>query len=265
MSLLRQVIRTVRGPKCHVTPEERAWVEGRMLWLGKQFGSEPIRRTPLDPTSELLPRKWDASYAAGADLFERLCSFMLVDRASIQLDFYSSSESDEKGSDAAGERHSSGPAGLYVHQQTEEQGRQKCLIALQEENLKYPDRLAATICHELAHALLLGSGRLSPDEQDGEYLTDLLTVYFGAGIFTANAAFQFGQWQSHSHHGWRASRQGYLSEPLYGYALAAFSWYRGDLKAEWRKCLRQNIEYYFSDSMHFLTTTSDTGLPFNGA
>ena len=58
---------------------------------------------------------------------------------------------------------------------------------------------------------------------------------------------------------------GYLSEQLFGYALACYSWYRGDLKAIWRKHLRQNIEYYFDESMHFLAATKDTTVPFNGA
>lgn len=265
MRLLRQLSRKLHGPQCHVLPQEKAWVDRRMAWLKEQFGPDPIRRTPLDPTSDLLPKKWDASYTAAADLFNRLSSFMLVDPATLQLHFYSSSQSHEKGSDYAGESHSSGPAGLYGHSPTEERQPRKHVIALEEEGLRFPARLAATICHELAHALLLGDGRLKRDEQDGEPLTDLLTVYFGAGIITANAAFQFSQWQSGTRQGWQASRQGYLSEQLYGYALASFSWYRGDMEAKWRQHLRENIEYYFSDAMHFLATTSDTTLPFNGA
>lgn len=265
MSIIRQLSRKLKGPRCHVSPDEKAWVERRMLWLNQQFGPAPIRRTPLDPTSELLPKKWDASYDAGADLFNRLCTFMLVDPATLHLHFYSNSETHEKGSDRAGESHSSGPAGLYYAPQQERQESRKRIIALEEEGLRHPPSLAATICHELAHVHLLGGNRLQPDEQDGEPLTDLLTVYFGAGILTANAAFQFSQWQSATHQGWNARRQGYLSEQLYGYGLACFSWYRGDRDARWRKHLRQNIEYYFSDSIHFLTTTSDTVLTFNGA
>jgi hypothetical protein len=96
-------------------------------------------------------------------------------------------------------------------------------------------------------------------------LTDLLTVYFGAGILTANAVFQFSQWQDGNVGGWNVSRQGYLSEPLFGYALACFSWYRGDVVAPWRRHLRENIAYYFDDSMHFLSTTWDTAIPFDGA
>ncbi len=112
---------------------------------------------------------------------------------------------------------------------------------------------------------LLADQRIRRDEEDSEPLTDLLTVYFGAGILTANAKFQFNQWQDGRRYGWSANSQGYLSEALYGYSLACFSWYRGDVEAAWRKYLRENIAYYFDDSMHFLSTTRETSVPFDGA
>jgi hypothetical protein len=261
MSILGNLSRKLKGPRCHVTADQKIWVERRMLWLKDQFGPQPIRRAPLEPTPEFLPNKWDSSYDAGADLFNRLCTFMLLDPAQINLHFYSSAESHKKDSPYAGELQSSGPAGLYAGPKTQ----QKHTIALVEEGLRQPAQLAATICHELAHVHLLGADRIKRDEEDCEPLTDLLTVYFGVGILTANSAFQFSQWQSGTRYGWNASTQGYLSEPVYGYALACFSWLRGERKPKWQKHLRQNIEYYFSDALHFLATTSDTTLPFDGA
>jgi hypothetical protein len=93
----------------------------------------------------------------------------------------------------------------------------------------------------------------------------LLTVFFGADIFTANSAFQFGQWQTNTHQGWRATWQGYLSEQLFGYALACYSWYRGELSPPWQRFLRSYILYYFDDALHFLASTRDTTVPFNAA
>jgi len=261
MSILRQLARKIHGPRCHLAPEEKAWVERRMIWLKEQFGSGPIRRAPLDPASDLLPKTWDASYEAGDDLFKRLCGFMLVDPERLRLQFYAKSETHQIGSAYAGESHSSGPAGLYVAREDDP----KLVIAVEGTALRRPASFAATICHELAHVHLLGDQRITRDEEDCEPLTDLLTVYFGVGVLTANAAFQFSQWQDHSRQGWNASRQGYLSEALFGYSLACFSWYRGDLEAPWRKHLRQNIAYYFDDSMHFLSTTRDAAIAFDGA
>jgi hypothetical protein len=261
MGVFRQLARKIHGPRCHLETDEKAWVDRRMIWLREQFGSKPIRRAPLDPSSQLLPKKWDGSYEAGEDLFRRLCEFMLVDPVRLHLEFYSQSESHETGSAYAGETHSSGPAGLYHDLQNSE----KLIIAVEESGLLRPASLAATICHELAHVHLLADQRIGRDEEDCEPLTDLLTVFFGAGILTANSAFQFSQWQDGSMQGWNVSRQGYLSEALFGFSLACFSWYRGDVKAEWQKHLRENIAYYFEDSMHFLSTTRETTIPFDGA
>ena len=261
MGMFRQLARKIHGPRCHLEADEKAWVEKRMLWLREQFGSKPIRRVPLDPTSQLLPKKWDCSHEAGADLCRRLCDFMLVDPLRLHLRFYSKSESHITDSAYAGETHSSGPAGLYHHPTDS----QKVVIAVEESGLLRPASLAATICHELAHVHLLADGRIRREEEDCEPLTDLLTVFFGSGILTANAAFQFSQWQDGRRQGWNVSRQGYLTEALFGFSLACFSWYRGDVEAPWRKHLRENIAYYFDDSMHFLSTTRETAIPFDGA
>ena len=261
MSIFRRLAQNLHGPRCHLEADEKAWIERRLIWLKEQFGPEPMRRAPLDPTSPLLPKKWDASYEAGADLFQRLCGFMQVDPARVQLDFYSKDELHEVGSPHAGALESSGPAGLYY----DTQNNQKLTIALEESGLVRPASLAATICHELAHVHLLADQRIARDEEDSEPLTDLLTVYFGAGILTANSAFQFNQWADGKMQGWNASRQGYLTEAQFGFSLAGYSWYRGDNAAVWRKHLRENIAYYFDDSMHFLSTTRDTPIPFDGA
>ena len=186
---------------------------------------------------------------------------MLVDPARLHLQFYSKTESHDVDSAYGGESHSSGPAGLYH----DPQDSQKLVVALEESGLLRPAALAATICHELGHVHLLADHRIEREEEDCEPLTDLLTVYFGAGILTANAAFHFSQWQSGQRGGWNVSRQGYLTEALFGFSLACFSWYRGDAQAAWQKHLRENIAYYFEDSMHFLSTTRDTSIPFDGA
>jgi len=261
MSLLHNIARRLRGPNCHLLPEQKAWVEDRMLWLLTQFGAGPIRRSPLSPASDLLPRKWDRSEEAGADLFRRLCTFMLLDPARLELNFYSCRETHNLESAYAGESTRSGPVGLFIHPKD----RQRLVIALEDSGFEDPAALTATICHELGHVHLLADHRIQPDTPDSEPLTDLLTVFFGAGIFTANSVFQFSQWQSHSHQGWRASRLGYLSEELFGYALAAYAWYRGELAPSWQTHLRSNILYYFDDSLHFLSTTRETKVPFNAA
>ncbi len=98
--------------------------------------------------------------------------------------------------------------------------------------------LVATIAHELGHVHLLGDGRISADEEDHEPLTDLLTVFLGVGIFPANSVIRDVNWHSGNMEGWSISRQGYLTAPMFAYALALFAYIRGEYKASWSKHLR---------------------------
>jgi hypothetical protein len=185
---------------------------------------------------------------------------MMIEPSRVELHYYSEAEPIEV-IPGFYESERSGPAGLFIHPQD----NRRLIIALDITGLEHPAVLAATLCHELAHVHLLADKRIVQETEDGEPLTDLLVVYFGAGILAANAAFQFTQWQAGQQAGWSASRLGYLSEPLFGYALACYAWYRGETAPPWQKHLRENIAYYFEDSMHFLSTTRNTSIPFDGA
>jgi hypothetical protein len=79
-----------------------------------------------------------------------------------------------------------------------------------------------------------------------EPLTDLLTVFLGLGVFTANSAFCFEQFTGVSSQGWSTHRQGYLSEEMFGYALARFAIERGERKPRWADHLSTNIASYFN-------------------
>jgi hypothetical protein len=84
------------------------------------------------------------------------------------------------------------------------------------------------------------------------------------GIFTANAAFTFGQWQHGRMQGWSSSRQGYLSQSMFGYALAACAWMRGESKVPWDHLLTANVRSPFKRSLKYLQATQETTLPRPG-
>src|SRR5438045_3987805 len=113
MAFLHRMMRSVRGPEHHLEPGEKEWIEKRLLWLRDQFGLEPLRRPPLEPTSSILPDQWDASDEAGADLLDKLCGFMRVDPARLQLEYYSESEPPELKAVFVGATEHAGAAGLY--------------------------------------------------------------------------------------------------------------------------------------------------------
>jgi hypothetical protein len=65
------------------------------------------------------------------------------------------------------------------------------VIGIRDDQAARPVALVSTLAHELGHVLLLADGRISAQQQDHEPLTDLLTIFFGLGIFSANAAFEY--------------------------------------------------------------------------
>jgi hypothetical protein len=77
----------------------------------------------------------------------------------------------------------------------------RSVTGIRADLARRPMSLVATIAQELGHVLLLADGRISRERQDHEPLTDLLTVFFGLGVFTANAAFE----QSRETRGWPAT------------------------------------------------------------
>lgn len=89
-------------------------------------------------------------------------------------------------------------------------------------------------------------------------MTDLATVFLGLGVITANAAFQFTQWTEASTQGWRVRRAGYLSEPLWGYALARFAWERGETSPKWAGELEGNTGVFFRHSANWMKATHNS-------
>lgn len=256
MPLLRSLVRRVTGPKCPVDAAQKSWIETRLRWLQMQFGSDRLEVPILKPTLKIFPQTWNGSIGECRELLDVLCEYMEVPRESIELSLAPGAKDPLRHHLPNYESSHSGAAGAY-HGRTV---AGKFRISVSGDELRRPASLVATICHELGHVLLLGSGRVSRDEDDHEPMTDLLTVYFGAGIFTANAAFEFTQWTSVESQGWQTRTHGYMNEPQLGYALACYAFLRSERSPQWREHIAGNVRPYFDDALHFLMTTRDTTL-----
>ncbi len=247
MSILRSLTRVLRRARCPLPAERKHWVEERLRWLLQEFGSEPALRAPLLPIPAHLPAAWEATEDACLELIDRLSRFMLIPRESFEVGFYDTDESTFHKLLPSYESSHSGPAGLF---QAEGAGTE-FKLGIDLRGLDDPPALVATICHELGHVHLLGHGRLTHETPDHEETTDLLTVFFGAGIFTANSAFQFKQWHDGRMQGWSTRRLGYLSEEELAYALACFAWLRGERSPRWTRFLEPNIRRLYEDAHHY--------------
>jgi hypothetical protein len=236
------------NPKCPVDPETRMWIERRMAWLTAEFGHDRLRAGPVVlPTPDFFPDPYDGSEPAVGVLFDRVCGYMGVQPDQIEISLYQERVPVQEGSLVPG------TGGLYV------EGDGKFHIWLNEANVEDPAALIATIAHELGHVLLLGQRRISADEPDHEPLTDLLTVFLGLGVITANSVIHENSWFSGGWSGWSMGRRGYITMPMYGYALALYARGRSEVRPKWAKRLRADVRQAFNQGLLYLE--SEEGEP----
>ncbi|WP_037576342.1 hypothetical protein [Phaeacidiphilus oryzae] len=236
--------------KCPVGPEARAWIEKSMALLAGEFGPEPLTRAPVLPTAEFFPGPYAGSEADVRQVVARVCGYMGVaaDRVEVEVE-------PDDGEDAmvAGlrlNRSSRSAAGHYRRQG----GR--AVVSVDGRLAARPTALVAVVAHELGHVLLIEERGLNPGQRDHEQLTDLLTVYFGLGVFNANAAFEFRQGGD----GWSSARLGYLSEQMFGYALACYARLRGETGTPaWARHLDTNPRAYLKQGLRWMAAAGSSG------
>lgn len=115
-------------------------------------------------------------------------------------------------------------------------------ITYDPESVNEPATLVATFIHELAHYRLANIRVLLPGgEEMHEYATDLMTVFLGFGVFGASRAFNFGQHGDAFSQGWQWSKQGYLRERDWSFALAVFLNLRGEKPEILKELLKPHL------------------------
>jgi len=246
------------SPKLPVSEEQRVWVDQGFHRLEKLLGrGRMIEAKPVEPTAEDFPDPYDKTPDAVEKLFSRVCNYMHVDRSSIELEIFQDETEQLREilpswRDGGGKR----AAGLYVHAHEEhrkiDDARGHVVVALRSTLLKDPMTLVATAAHELGHVILLGGKLIAPETSDHEPMTDLLTVFLGLGVFTANASGQFKQFEDNRRIGWSTQSLGYLPQQVFGYALARFATERDEIKPTWAKYLSPNVRADFKNSRRWL-------------
>ncbi len=242
---------TLFTPKLPISPKSRGWIDQSLSRLEAILGLQRLRESPVIlPTPHFFPDGGEGTEGAARVLFERVCGFMQVDSQRLRLCFYQEESAEDalRRSLPTWEGGRGGTAGFY-HDRPD---ADKITIAIEVSKLRDPLPLIATMAHELAHVLLLGGGHIDRDAADMEPLTDLATVFCGFGLFTAGSAARFKQWDDGTQHGWSFQRLGYLPEPMFGYALAAYAQRRGEDKPAWAKHLNVNVGAYFAQSRRYL-------------
>ncbi|WP_131732828.1 hypothetical protein [Actinomadura formosensis] len=240
---------------CPVGVAHQAWIEASITWFVRQFGLEPVLRGIAVPGPEL----WSAAYTGTPEqidgLVAKVCEVMGIDPSGLVVELFG--RADEGTAATRDQRRAVG------HHHVRD-GR--AVIGLDMTEASDAAYLIAVIAHELCHVRLLGERRITTERKDHERLTDLLTVFFGFGVFATNAALRFGETgrgfsvQPLGHLDERTlnaarndgcSRLGYLTEREFGYAMACYAWLRHETEPAWaahldpgpRAFLRQGLAY----------------------
>lgn len=244
---------------CPVGITHQAWIEASIMWFVREFGRGPALRPVALPGPALCPQDYTGTPQQVDRLLTAVCELMEIDRSELIVELFD--RADEGASESADKR----AVGHYYVQN----GR--AVIGLDMAEASDPAYLIAIIAHELCHVRLLGENRITAGRKDHERLTDLLTVYFGFGVFTANAAMRFGETRrgfsvqplgyldertlnAARNDGY--SRLGYLTEHEFGYAMACLAWLRDEPAPPWarhldpgpRAHLRQGLAYLSRDA-----------------
>jgi hypothetical protein len=198
------------GARLPIDEDELEFQLAAFKWIGREFGVVP--GALVLPTKESFPPSPNKGHARVVDLFAH------VKRAAGMEDWPCELRP------GAGERPAHVGTGLLLRhegasppcgtfQVDEADGRQTVVITYSPTLADEPTALIATFAHELAHYLMSSAKSDPPGGWElHELHTDLLAVFLGFGLFLANSARSFAQFQSAVEMGWSARSQGYLSE-----------------------------------------------------
>ena len=235
---------------CPIDEEMRQWIEYAMQWLMLEFGEEFFHKTHVYSNMKELLNSFEKETATLNELGDMIIYLMFLEDEEILFTVYDEGVEQietEAGDVALGTfEEETTTGGLYVGKNKEG----KYEIGIERKILQDPIHLISTLAHELSHVWLLGKKEMRYND---EYLTDMLPIIFGLGVFGANSAFAFGQ----SSYGWSSKTRGYFNQMEWGYALAVYVWLRDDKKPEWINSLPRNIQSDYKKSLLFMENNQD--------
>jgi hypothetical protein len=238
--------------KCPGDAETKEWIEDAFNWLLAEISAETLMEIELVlPTEKYFPDPLTGKPKDVRRMLERVCVFMDIDPKEVDLQLYSKALEDQARRTPANEQ--AGHPHFWYKKQ-----KGKFNLRLEVTQAKNAESLVAAIAHELGHVILIGENRFDRARTDIESMADLLTVFYGFGVFTANSAVALAQARNMKYEGGPHLRDGYITEEMYGYALALFSYARGESNPIWKKHLHVNVKHYFKQGFKYLTKTGDT-------
>ena len=212
--------------------------------MGQQLTWETLIQAPIYYPKDIPnAEKRTLSESDADEMFEFIAKSMEIEPSRVRLVI--GSESEVESFEATGLYQQRGIGSL--------ENSDYSVITLARSLLDDPQLAVGTLAHELAHEILLGGGLLDPDDTDGEWLTDLLPVFRGYGLFLANNTIRE---ESDSEYD-TITRTGYLPSRMFGHALALLAWLQADAKPAWIDHLRLDARKPCAASLRYFRKTAD--------
>ncbi|HEY1606763.1 MAG TPA: hypothetical protein VGF77_14315 [Allosphingosinicella sp.] len=227
------------GPRLPIDRDELDWQLATFKWMKQELGAVAPRRLVL-PTPHFFP----ASSRKGHERIEDL--FGHVRRLAGMADWPCRLEAGQSDRPARAGlalllRHEgpSAPSGTFRGPIRGEDA----IITYNPALAGDTDALVATFAHELAHYRMRAARTAPPGGWElHELHTDLVAVGLGFGIFLANSARNFSQFQGGGEMGWSSRTQGYLSEGALVTGLVIFQRLGGRASEEARAYLKSYLQ-----------------------
>lgn len=256
-------------PQCPINPNEKAWVEFRVAWLLERFGFNRLKsmETVL-PTADYFPlpyRKTDQDVQA---VFDRVAGYMNVDPALFRLHIFDESSNPE--SMPPMEKTLSWKSGVafpfyegfYCEPNEAAQNTNAdgpiATLHIRRTMLDDLELLIALFSREIAQYLLTEQGDGPTERNEFLHTMELMPLFFGLGIFGANAVIRERSEFSLGWEFWSMVPWGALPARYFGYALALMCWLREEPLPAWHRHLRRDAEDTLKASLKYLEKTGDT-------
>jgi len=225
-----------------INDEDINWVANSFSWIEENFSKELIQRRSVLGLGDLENINGNTTKNDAKKLVHEIAELMDIKKGLITVSFYQETQFDQfEEIEIRQFDNVEYSTGKYFGK--DKSGKFK--ISLEENLLYKPTNLVATIAHELSHVKLLGERRI---KENDEYLTDLLPIAYGFGVFGANSIFNSDTTSFY----WSMNRQGYLGEKVYTFALAWYSILRKEKDPIWKNLLKPNILNEFETSLLYI-------------
>ena len=214
--------------KCPLDTHEKTWTEVRMQWLSNKLGTESLFSGDVVlPTEDFFPGQFGGTKPE-IEQYGRIVGRQLGIQKSLSFEI---GQSQLVGA----------PARLVRDQST---------ILIADTEMGDPVFLVSALAHELSRHRLIETQYMTGEEPDFESVVDLLTVYCGLGVFSANAtARQLAPGTM--------PRSGYLASRVVGYALALYAWARARRQPAWSEYLRHDALDAMQRGLRYLAKSAD--------